>query len=142
MSKISNWFYGTYVGGLYFDFLLWLDSKQSNTKQLTPGEISTIVQQKNLIADGVNAIGRKVTKVRNFTANYDLVPLAAYEEGSSRSKTVESLKSRMDLSNVDIKTDTDKAKMIDKKINDTYELHRHIEKRKEQRKLRTTKNGR
>lgn len=129
MSKIGNWFYGTSIGGLYFEFLLWLDRKHSDVKQLTPGEISTIVKQKNLIEDGVNAISKKVSTINTLSRGYDLVPLAAYDKGSNRFKTVESLKSRMDLSNVDIKTDTDKAKMIDKRINDMYELQVHRERR-------------
>lgn len=130
MSKISNWFYGTTVGGWYFELLLWLDRKQTraNLKQLTPGEISTVVQQKSLIADGVSAIGRKVNKIKNLNTE-DLVPLAAYDTTSSRFQVVETLKSRMDLSNVDIKNDTDKAKMIDKRIQDMNDLQAYTIRR-------------
>lgn len=133
MNRLLTWFFSTSLGGLYFEFLLWLDRKRSNpTKYLTPKEMAQIVRESNKTYDGVSKVKKKIKELVNSKSSEeyhkilceieDLTKLATYEEGTSQAQFSKLLRSTYDLKNKDIITHTDKAKMIDKRIQDMREL--------------------
>ena len=66
----------------------------------------------------------------------DMVTLAEREANDPKAQFVNFLKSNLDLSNSDIKTVTDRAKMVNKRINDMYELQADKLKRQLLRNIR------
>ena len=134
MNRIINWFYTTWLGNLYFDFLLWLDrrNERNNIRYLTPKEMAQIVRQYSLLGEGVKEVKQKVnTLISSKTKDEydkilkeidDMVTLAEREANDPKAQFATFLKSNMDFSNSDIKTTTDRAKMVDKRIKDMYEL--------------------
>ena len=44
MTKLLHWFYGTYIGGLYLQFQLWLD-EQNGYEVMSSKEVQQIVMQ-------------------------------------------------------------------------------------------------
>jgi hypothetical protein len=152
LDKLLNWFYSTRLGGLYFDFLLWKDRTYNSTQYLTPGEIQQIIKQCNQISEGVEILKRKINNLvtskskeeyeRVLGEIEDLIPYAARELDPEKEKLMQLLQKAF-KKNIDIVTATDRAKMIDKRINDMYELQRHIEQRnllRTIRKLRSENN--
>ena len=150
MSTILVWFYSTYLGGLYFEFLLWLDRRNSNpTKLLSPKEMAQIIRESNKTFDGVSRIKAKVATLvtSNSKEEYervlseieDLMNLADWEIGANtqQGQFAELLKNiYVKHGNRDIVTNTDKAKMIEGRIQDMHELWADKEKRKLLRDIR------
>ena len=134
MNKLLTWFFSTSLGGLYFELLLWIDRKKSNpTKYLTPKEMAQIVRESNKTYEGVSKVKKKVNELINSRSSEeyhkalseleDLTKLSTHEENSSQARFSKLLRSTYDLAkNRDIITHTDKAKMIDKRIQDMREL--------------------
>lgn len=62
MNKLVNWFYSTWLGGLYFELLLWLDrrNEKKQLRYLTPKEMAQIVRQYSILGEGVKEIKSKV----------------------------------------------------------------------------------
>lgn len=149
MNKLINWFYTTRLGGLYFDFLLWSDRRKERKqlRYLTPKEIAQVVRQYSLIGEGVKEVKSKVhTLVQSRTKEEyektlseinDIVLLAERAENAPQSQVTNFLKSNMDFSNSDIKSTTDRAKMVEKRIGDMYELQEDRLKRAALRAIRT-----
>jgi hypothetical protein len=145
VNKLINWFYTTWLGNLYFELLLWLDrrNEKKQLRYLTPKEMAQIVRQYSLLGEGVKEVKSKVnTLIASRTKEEydkvlkeidDMVTLAEREANDPKAQFASFLKSNMDFSNSDIKNTTDRAKMINKRIDDMKELHKDIEKR---RKLR------
>lgn len=134
-------FYATFLGGFYLEFLLWLDGTRDDKKYLTPKQMAQIVRESSKLAEGTLAIKTKVNALLSSRnkAEYelrlseiqDLLPLSEYQDtNSSRATYVNFLRSIGDTSKiVDVETATDRAKMIDKKIEAVYELQDYNAKR-------------
>lgn len=139
-KKVYNVFYG-----LYLEYLIWQDNRSYKTKKITPKEIAQVIRQYSQTYEGVRVMKRNLReflskdkthneKVLEFTE--DLVGFGEKEKDHPQVRAINYLKSKMDLSNTDIKTDVDRAKMIEKRIADYKELHEHIAKRKALREAR------
>ena len=150
MNKFLNWFYCTTVGGLYFDFLLWLDRikfKRDNKKYyINPATKNIVLEaQKLKMMQGISTIKRKVNTLiksktkEEYEANLeelkDLTALAD-DANPELKKMKEALYEVWVFKGKDIKTNTDKAKMVDRRIQHYKELHEHKRKREEIRKKR------
>lgn len=140
--KIMDKLYATFLGGLYLEFLLWLDGTRDEKKYLTPKQMAQIVRESSKLAEGTLAIKTKVNSLLSARSKneyevrlseiQDLLPLSEYEDkNSTRATYVNFLRSIGDTTKiVDVENATDRAKMIDKKIEAVYELQRYNEKRK------------
>lgn len=141
LNKLINWFYTTRLGNLYFEFLLWRDRQndRASLRYLTPKEIQQIVRQYSILGEGVKEVKGKVNKlVESRTKEEydkvlreieDMVSLAERDTEDPKAQFVTFLKSRMDLTPSDIKSVTDRAKMVERRINDMKELQDHKVKR-------------
>lgn len=142
MNKILSWFYTTWLGNLYFEVLLWNDRRKSKTdvRYLTPKEISTIVRQYSLLGEGVTEVKRSINRIVQSKTKEeydailkeieDLTVLAEGDPDSPKAKFAETLRSMGSFSKLkDIENDTDRAKMLERRINDMKELQAHREKR-------------
>lgn len=154
-DKLSNWYYGTTVGGWHLEFLLWLDRKRSKPKFLTPGEVQQIIREYSLIDRGVTEMKLKVNSLvrsknkeeyhKTLSQIENLIDFSKRDPNSAEGKFAEILKQTIVRKNKlgheqDVITATDRAKMIDKKIQQVYELQEHVVKRnmlRQIRKLRT-----
>jgi hypothetical protein len=154
-SSLCSWFYTTYVGGLYFEFLLWIDRRTDRpSKYLTPKEMAAIVRESSQIAQGVTLMKRKVNELIQTKSKEeykkilkeieDLIPLSEQDENSQsdRAKFASILRDiYVKKGDRDIVTSTDKAKMIENRIKDMKELHDHIAKRNLLREIRSARNS-
>jgi len=149
-NSILNWFYTTYVGGLYFDLLLWIDRRTDRpTKFLTPKEMAQITRESSQLTEGVILIKNKINKlvVSKSKEEYnkvlseieDMVSHADYERNSDKAKFAHILRQIYVKKGTDIVTMTDRAKMIDQRIQDMGELHSHIIKRNMLRAIRSAR---
>lgn len=149
-NNITNWFYGTYLGGLYFEFLLWLDRRNKPSKLLTPKEMAQIVRESNKTYDGVSELKSKVRSLveSNTSEEYhktmceieDMMSLSYGDPNSDKAKFASLLRNTYDLKKiVDIENNTERAKMVDKRIEDMHELHNHIAKRNLLREIRSAR---
>ena len=148
MNKLINWFYTTALGGLYFEFLLWLDRRNDRpTRFLSPKEMAQIIRESNKTYDGVAKIKNKVNSLvqSRSTEEYhkilceieDLAGLAYNDENSDQAKFTELLRNMyVKHKTHDIVTVTDRAKMIDQRIQDTKEMWDHQAKRQLLRDIR------
>jgi phosphoribosylanthranilate isomerase len=145
-NKLLLWFYSTPIGGLYFDLLLWIDRQKDNgTRYLSPKQAHQIIRQAQHCAHGVERVKEKVNalvKTRNkdeyhrvLTEMQNLVSLAERESDPEKAKLMEMLQKAFGKV-VDVETATDRAKMIDQRINDMHDLHSHIKKRNLMREIR------
>lgn len=160
MKMLKAWnnllvlFYGTKLGGLIFEFLLWLDRRSDRpTKYLTPKEMAQIVREYSKVYEGVDQIKRKVKQLvqANSKEEYqrvlqeitDLVNLASYEEemNTPRAQFVDYLRQvQVKKGTQDIVTATDMAKMIDQRIEHTYAVQQDKLKRQLLREIRKERN--
>ena len=101
---------------------------------------SRIIKEYSLVGEGVKEIKQSVNRiVRSKTKEeYDLIlkdiedlaVLAERDPDSPQAKFAQLLRSKGSLAKVkDIENDTDRARMIEKRINDMKELQAHREKR-------------
>lgn len=149
---MKNFFYRSIFGRIYLEFLLFWDNiKPRKRTQLTPGEVSQIIRQYSLLGEGVKTLKRNINSMmavkskeeyhKVLTETEDLALKAQLSDSDPKAKIVNELKSKMDFSTKDIKTDTDYAKMLNQRINDYQNLHAHIAKRNAIREARKQKNG-
>ena len=130
-----NWLYSTYLGSLYLEFLLWLDSKKTKTptKFLTPKEIAQVIRSYNLVSEGVTKMKYAINDLVNSKSKEEynnilyqienMLTFADEEANTDKAQLVYSLKEiYTKKGNKDIITATDRAKMIDQRINDMKEL--------------------
>jgi len=139
--KIMDKFYATFLGGFYLEFLLWLDGTRDEKKFLTPKQMAQIVRESNKLAEGTLAMKTKVNALLSSKTKgeyevrlseiQDLLPLSEYQDANStRATYVKFLRSIGDTTKiVDVENATDRAKMIDKKIDAVYELQDYNAKR-------------
>lgn len=152
MKKLIDWFWTTKLGGLYFEFLLWLDHKKEmdNVKYLTPKEVAQITRQYTLVDKGVTEVKRNVNKLltaktaeeydKALSSIEDLTSFATREPNSPEAKFAQMLRAmKVKKGNKDIVTHTDRAKMIQGRIEDYKELQEHVVKRKLLRQIREAK---
>lgn len=147
-NKIFNWFYSTWFGDLYFRFLLWKDEQEqkNSIRYLTPKEMAQVIRQYSILGEGVKEMKIKVNSLicsknkeeydKVLKQIEDMVTLAERDNNDPKAQFANFLRSKMDLSNSDIKTTTDRAKMVNKRINDMYELQDDKLKRKLLRDIR------
>jgi hypothetical protein len=146
IDKIKHLFYTSYLGLIYFNILLWWDKKKFD-KELArrPSNIATKIAYNAVKAsynEGISKIKGEVAKLiqsrskdeyeRVLNNINDMLSLAQ----SERKEEIESLKKVYLYKDKDIQNDTDKARMINSRINDYKDLHKHIEKRNKLRKER------
>jgi urocanate hydratase len=136
------------LGGMYFDFLLWLDRKLDNSaKKMTPKEMATAIRQYSLIGEGVKKIKNKVNTslVDKSAEGYDealskiedLTVLAKRPKDTIQSTYSEVMrKAVVKDGNKDIVTHTDRAKMIEGRIEDFKELRKQKDSRNMLREIR------
>lgn len=145
--KLRDWFYTTKLGEYYFEFLLWLDRRADRPRYLTPKEVSQVIRQYSLLNEGVGAVKQHVNsliKAKNkeeynsaLKNIEDLAPLASRQGDATREQYANFLREvYVKKGDVDIATATDKAKMIEQRINDYKELQAHIVKRNAIREAR------
>jgi len=158
LSKFFNWFSGTWLGGLYFNFLLWLDSLQGSENSIgslfgnsnfsSNKEVTRAVLELRQIAyrEGVGKIKCKVNSLvssktkeeynKTLGEIEDLIEFAK-ETDPNKLEMIRILRSAAIFTGgQDIKTHTDRAKMVDKRIGHFRELHSHIESRRLLRTIR------
>jgi ribosomal protein L17 len=113
---------------------------------LTPKEMAQVIRQYSLIGEGVKEVKHKVHALvqsrtkeeyeKTLSEIQDMVTLAERDANAPQSQVTSFLKSNMDFSNSDIKSTTDRAKMVEKRINDMYELQEDKLKRTALRQIR------
>jgi hypothetical protein len=113
--------------------------------------MAQIIRESSQITDGVILMKQKVNKLvrakskeeyqKTLEEIEDLVPYSEEEIGTDRAKFAEILREMyVKKGSKDIVTATDKAKMIDQRIQDMHELHAHINKRNLLREIRSARN--
>lgn len=148
LIQIQNWFFATRLGGLYFEFLLWLDRHQDKPSQyLTPKEMAQVIAQYSLLGEGVTKVKRKINNLivaktadeydKTLKEIEDLMVLAERSKDSPQAVFSEALRHMyVKKGNKDIVTHTDKAKMIEGRIEDFMELRKQKESRSMLREIR------
>ena len=151
MNRFLTWFYCTTVGGLYFDFLLWVDRvkfrRENKKKYLNPATKNIVMQmQKIKIAQGVGNIKRKVGELTASSTKEEyekvldelkeLMPLAEDNRPELKKMKKALYEVWVFKGGKDIRSTTDRAKMVDRRIQHYKELHEHKIKREEIRKQR------
>lgn len=156
LNKLKDLYYSSWFGGKHLELLLWLDNRKTNTNYLTYKETQQIVRQYSLLNQGVldmKATINNIVKSKNkeeyhnfLIKKENLISLAEGNENSSKGHLSKILKNihvnkNKEGHEQDVITATDRAKMIQKKIEFVYELQEHVKQRnmlREIRKLRQT----
>ena len=146
MNRFWQWFYGTWLGGRYLEFLLWKDEQNETARVIDLTEARIVVQaQKLLYREAIGKVKRHVNEVVNAKNKEeyhsklkqieDLIPLAEREQDSYREFQA-AIASAYVRKGSDRNNATDHAKMIDQRINDFKELREHKAKRQLLRDIR------
>lgn len=152
--KIKDWFYSTWLGCLYLETLLWIDELRNNdndVRYLTPKEMAQIVRESQKIAEGTVLMKNNINKLvksRNkeeyhkvLSETEELIKFAEGDNNSIQSKFATIARQMyVKKGSKDIITATDRARMIDQRINDMYELQAQRARQtmwRQIRKLRT-----
>ena len=147
MNRIKYWFWSTWLGGKYLEFLLWLDEQNGPEPVVNIQEVHQIViqAQQMLYREGIANIKKKVNAVvsartkEEYDAKLkeivDLIPLAV-SENAEVSKLKAALYHAYVKKGKDIKTTADHARMIESRIDDYKELREANEKRRLLRDIR------
>lgn len=143
MKTIYFWLYSKYL-----NFLLWWDSNVTSkqNRYINPHTQAIVQQAQQMkLAEGVNNIKYNVNKLvksrteeeykRVLDELKDLTELAK-DDNIDKEKMFQALRKAYDFSNKDIKSQTDKAKMVKKRVSDYNELKRHKLSRELIRKAR------
>jgi hypothetical protein len=147
IDKMLKRFYTSWLGNLYFEYLLWQDRKNSIEEFSTDLSTIEINITKENYEKALKKIKTKVNEklIRCATTEEaeklmielnELLQYATKTQDVEKIKMIETMKLAYVYRDKDIRTDTDKAKMIEKRIGHFKELHCHIEKRKLLRKIR------
>lgn len=142
MNKLKKLFYTSWLGNLYFEYLLWRDRKierKITAQQLNVPRI-VINRQQELYLQGIKKLKKVVNEKIVFTSKeeYDKVlketeDLIQFAENDEQRDYIEALKKAYVYKDADIKNDTDMAKMIEQRIGHYNELRKHREKREKAR---------
>lgn len=148
MSRVRNWFFSTWLGEQYFNFLLWRDRRaDQSVRFLTPQEAVTITRQYSLLYRGVEEVKKEVNKLVNAktAAEYDnilkgvenMMDFASRAEDSPEARFAQVIRAmKVKKGNRDIVTHTDQAKMVQDRIGDYKDLQDHVVKRTLMRQIR------
>lgn len=151
MNKLRKLFYSSWLGNVYFEFLLWLDRKQERkiTKEMLNTPRIVINRQQELYTQGIKKIKKAINQKISFTSKeeYDKVlketeDLIQFAQNEEERQYIEALKNAYVYKDKDIKNDTDMAKMIEIRIGHYNELKRHKERREKARAERRSKQDR
>lgn len=156
MKSLKDWYYSSWLGGKHLEFLLWLDSrKQERNYYLTPQAAQQIIRQYSLLDRGVVEMKGSINKLvmSKSKEEYDalfkevdnLIDFAAGDSESPQARLADLLRSvhvrkNKEGNEQDVITATDRAKMIEKKIEGVREYQEHVKQRnmlREVRQLRT-----
>jgi len=142
MNKLKKLFYTSWLGNLYFEYLLWRDRKierKITVQQLNVPRI-VINRQQELYLQGIKKLKKVINEKIVFTSKeeYDKVlketeDLIQFAENDEQRDYIEALKKAYVYKDADIKNDTDMAKMIEQRIGHYNELRKHREKREKAR---------
>ena len=152
-NRLINWIYSTWIGDLYFRYLVWQDSKKdTDIRYLTPKEAAQVIREYSLVSEGVKRVKKKVDQLINsrdkgeyhrvLTEIEDMILLAAdpKNEDPGRLQFANVVRQMaVKKGNKDIVTPQDKLDMIHKRIEDYKELHAHQAKRSLMRQIRKAK---
>lgn len=148
MNKLLNWLYGSFIGGFYFEYLLWLDRKSNQSvKYLSPKEMAQIVKESSKLYEGVQVVKKKVNELVSSRTKEeyhkilceieDLTKLAHNDSDLERQKFSRMLRDvYVKKNDRDIVSHTDMAKMIDQRIQDHSEMWYANQKRHLLREIR------
>jgi len=150
MKKLKHLFYTSIFGEWYFLFLLWVEDQRIKKKRnyslsdnYVPNIIKNDVQMK--YEHGVGNIKRKIQDISKKTNKNiieilenqpNLINLATDEDNYNKEEYIQRLREVYIYKNKDIRNNTDKAKMINKRIKDFDKLKLSKEKRNLSRKIR------
>lgn len=151
--KFKDWFYGTWLGGKYLELLLWLDEVNStdDIRYLTPKEMAQIIRESSKISEGTVLMKQNINKlVASKDKNEyhkvlsEIDELIQFAQGDDKSVqghfAAIARQMYVKKGSQDIVTATDRAKMIDQRIQDMYELQEQRARQgmwRQIRKLRT-----
>lgn len=149
LNKIGVWLLSSPIGNLYFEFLLWLDRRQSK-QYLNAKEVAQIIREYSLLGEGVKELKFKINSLTKSkdSVEYnnvlseieDLISLTKAPEDSPKSAMAKVLRDiAVKKGDRDINSVTDHAKMIEKRIQDMYELQEHKVQRNLLRQIRKAK---
>lgn len=141
MNRILNYVYSTRLGSLYLEFLLWLDRRKDrkSVKYMSPNQTAQVVRKVEKISMGVRQIKKKVTAAGLGNSLYkdaDLIKYAQYEDETDQAALAQTLRELHVKKDKDISTATERARMIDDRIQDMYQLQDHKVKRNMLRNIR------
>lgn len=138
LAKIKKFLYSSWLGGLYFDFLLWIDRKKFEKERYYEKAADHRIVYNATKAAYTEGLKRVKDKVRNnikagavgdnerfMEETGELLHLAKNEHTSAHAETLKLFIKK----DKDIKNPTDMARMVDQRINDYYELQRFNEER-------------
>jgi len=153
-TSLKGKFDSSFLGSLYLSFLLWKENrrleKENKTENLTMPmmHVPQVVKNDALIKyeQGLSNVKRKVLLISRSCSKEDLekalentedlVKMARGQHEEDREEYVESLRKVYVYKDKDIKSDTDKAKMIEQRISDYDKLKKDKEKRELSRAIR------
>jgi hypothetical protein len=144
IDKIRKIFYSSWIGGLYFEFLLWWDRRKQERDLAYRSPSNKVVYNatKESYRLGVTRIKARIREMSKDSSKASLEAVLAeapelldYAVNNDPNGHAEALKLYV-RKDKDIKSNTDKALMIDQRIQDYKELHKHIEARQKLREQR------
>lgn len=139
-------FYKSFLGELYLRFLLWIDSiklkKRKKNYNITNNPVVLRDSLKIKYDESVGLIKKKIKELSESNTKEDLEKtlsnlddLVKFAE-KEQNEMIENLKEVYVYKEKDIKTDTDKAKMLEKRINHYEQLKKGKEKRELNKAIR------
>lgn len=151
--KVKDWFYSTWLGGKYLELLLWVDevSNRDDIRYLTPKEMAQIIRESSKISEGtvlmkqnINKLVASKSKEEYHKVLSEIDELIQFGKGDDKSAqghfAAVARQMYVKKGGQDIVTATDRAKMIDQRIQDMYELQQQRARQgmwRQIRKLRT-----
>lgn len=156
IKAFMRFFYTSRIGGLYFEFLLWLENRRlkreieySIPTHVIPQIVKSSIQELYII--GIKRIKSKLVDLTEAKTKEEykkvlselkeIISLSVRPD-KNRQKYIDNLKRVYVYKDKDIKNNVDKARMIERRINDYKELHNHILQRNLRREIRkAVKNG-
>lgn len=151
--SLKDWFYSTWAGGAYLEFLLWVDRRKSpkETRYLTPKEMATIIRESHKIAEGTELMKQRINNLvtSKDKAGYEVAlsgveELIQFAKGDSNTAQGQfaaiARQMYVKKGSQDIVTATDRAKMVDQRILDMYELQDQRARQQMWRKIRKLRN--
>ena len=137
------------LGPIIVDYLVWKDSTDEK-RYLTSTEAVQIVKQYSLLGEGVKEFKSKINSLvksrdaeqyhKTLNEIEDLISLVSLPDNDPKVILTKSLRDiAVKKGNKDIQTPEEHLKMLQKRVEDMKELHKHKEKREVLRKIRQAK---